>query len=93
MNMRKLPAILISALLAILIITALARALPSTDDKNKAVWMKAICSGNYCIDVKITCEDGRLTNIEPVPEGVYFSGDWEDPRPEEFKNKWCEYPS
>lgn len=55
--------------------------------------MKAICSGNYCIDVKITCVNGELIDIEPIPEGVYFSGDWEDPRPEEFKNKWCEYPS
>ncbi len=92
--MRKLPVILITALLAILIITTLARALPSEADvKNKAVWMKAICSGNYCIDVKITCVNGELIDIEPVPEGVYFSGDWEDPRPEEFKNKWCEYPS
>jgi hypothetical protein len=81
------------ALLAILIVTALAQALPSKTESinDKLIWVKAICNkDNYCIDVKITCDGGELIDIEPIPDGVYFSSGWKDPRPEDFMNSWCE---
>ena len=91
-NLRKLPVILSMAiLLSVLIITSLAWALPAeAGAKNTISWVKAICSkNNYCIDVMITCENGRLTGIEPVPDGIYFPEAWDDPRPEDLLNKWC----
>jgi len=54
------------------------------------VWTKAICNErNYCIDVQITCANGNLVDLKPLGEGVYFSGKWKDPRPEESRSEWC----
>jgi len=54
------------------------------------VWTKAICNeNNYCIDVQITCINGNVVDVKPQSEGVYFSGRWRDPRPEEERTELC----
>jgi hypothetical protein len=54
------------------------------------VWTKAICNdNNYCLDVRITCINGNVVDVTPQSEGVYFSGGWRDPRPEEFRKELC----
>jgi len=51
---------------------------------------KAICNeDNYCVDVLITCNGSKVVDIKPVDGGVYFTEDWEDPRPIEVIEKWC----
>ena len=57
---------------------------------NKYSFTKAICNQeNYCKDYEITCEDGKIISKKAISEGVQFSQDWEDPRSEEMRNKWC----
>lgn len=42
--------------------------------EQRKVWTKTICNeDNYCIDVKIICEKGKLASIKPMTEGVKFS--------------------
>ena len=92
--MRKLPIILMAVLLAMIIITTITSLAAAIPDKNRLVLTRAICNeDNYCIDIKITCVGGELVKIVPIPDGVYFSGDWEDPRPEDVRNEWCESSS
>ncbi|MCG2718526.1 MAG: hypothetical protein L6408_06820 [Nanoarchaeota archaeon] len=53
-------------------------------------WTKAICNEeNYCIDILITCEGSKVVNLKPFPEGVHFSKEWEDSRPEAFRSVLC----
>ncbi len=86
------------AILLVIITTLLPAALSFETDarpsNNKmlewTMWTKAVCNEeNYCIDVQITCEGDRVVDIKPVAEGIYFSREWEDPRPEEFRDKLC----
>ncbi len=42
---------------------------------------KALCnSANECIDLKISCSNGKVAGIEMVSEVTQFGTDWEDPR-------------
>lgn len=93
--MKKITILLYTILL---VITTSPVALPFETDAHPSnnkmlewtMWTKAVCNEeNYCIDVQITCEEDRVVDIKPVAEGIYFSRDWEDPRPEEFRNKLC----
>lgn len=55
-----------------------------------SAWTKAICdNNNFCIDVLITCENGKVVALMPIMNGTRFSGGWEDPRPEELKDAFC----
>ena len=92
---KKKKAILYTILI---VMTTLPVALPFETDTRPSdnkmlewtMWTKAVCNEeNYCIDVQITCEGDKVVDITPVAEGIYFSSDWEDPRPEEFRNKLC----
>lgn len=52
-------------------------------------WTKAICnSQNQCIDVLITCIDGKVVSIEPASELLDYDIGWNDPR-ENSSNKLC----
>jgi len=51
------------------------------ENLEKHTLTKAICnSENECIDVLITCENGKVVKIEPVSELVKHSEDWNDLR-------------
>lgn len=55
-----------------------------------STWTKAVCNEkNYCLDVQITCSNDKIIDIKPTGEGTYFPENWVDPRPIEFKEKWC----
>ena len=42
---------------------------------------RAICNlHNECLDVIIYCEDGRVTDIEPISDIVQQELNWSDPR-------------
>jgi hypothetical protein len=78
--------------LCILIVMNLISASPSGNagNANIFVWTKAICNErNYCLDVLITCINGQVADLKPQGEGVYFSGSWRDPRPEESRLELC----
>jgi hypothetical protein len=80
--------------LCILIVINLIAASPSGSGSNEAkdifIWTKAICNEkNYCLDVQITCINSQVVDIKPQSEGIYFSGNWRDPRPEDAKSELC----
>jgi len=54
-------------------------------------YTKAVCNyeTNYCVDMLITCQYGEIKDMRPIADGVYFSNDWEDPRPLEVIDEWC----
>lgn len=44
-------------------------------------WTKAVCnSGNECIDVQVTCENGKVAGIEPVSQILKKEASWTDDR-------------
>jgi len=44
-------------------------------------WTKAICnSENKCVDVKIDCENGKVSSVELVSGMIENPEDWIDPR-------------
>jgi len=56
----------------------------------ESTWTKAVCNEeNYCLDVLVTCKQGKVVNVKPIGKGVQFSKEWRDPRTEEFKAEWC----
>ena len=40
----------------------------------------ALCEGNKCRDVAVTCLDGEAINIDPISGMVIFPSDWQDLR-------------
>ena len=51
---------------------------------------KAICTeNNYCADYEIFCKGNNILRMTPTGAAIQFSGDWEDPRDEESRNKFC----
>lgn len=45
-------------------------------------WTTALCTDtNECIDVAVTCEDGKAVAVKPLSALHAFGDDWEDPRP------------
>lgn len=76
-------------LIAVFIITALAGASPYEPYNQVTTWTKAVCNGNSCIDVEISCKGDKIFDIKPISGMVQFSEGWEDTRPESFRNKWC----
>ncbi len=52
---------------------------------------KAICTeDNFCQDYEIFCENSEVISIAPITGAVVqFSEDWQDPRPNEIRNKFC----
>jgi len=47
----------------------------------KSSWTKALCnSENECMDVLITCEQGRVIDIEPASEIKKYPDNWQDIR-------------
>jgi len=57
---------------------------------NTSAWTKAICDDNhFCIDVLITCENGKVVALKPMMNGTQFSDDWEDPRSDELRSGFC----
>lgn len=53
------------------------------------IWTKAICDDNVCRDYEIKCMDGEVVDVSPVSGFVVFSSIWEDPREEDFREKYC----
>ena len=54
------------------------------------VWTKAICDdGNFCIDYEVTCQDGRVVQLEKTAFSAQYEADWVDPRSPELKNGRC----
>lgn len=43
-------------------------------------WTKAICNDKECVDVLISCDNGRVVDMKPVSFKVNFSEDWNDSR-------------
>jgi hypothetical protein len=42
---------------------------------------KAVCNGNGCVDVKISCKNGSVVNLELVSENIVeFESGWKDSR-------------
>ena len=42
---------------------------------------KAVCNEkNECVDLKISCENGRVVDLDLVSDVVKFGKGWEDPR-------------
>ena len=52
-------------------------------------WTKAVCNDNYCMDVEITCRDGNVIAINPLPHCVYYPRDWQYARSEKYENRLC----
>ena len=50
------------------------------DVNNKYTYTKAICKENKCVDVLITCEDGKVVGMEPVSDFVEHPEEWIDLR-------------
>ena len=91
MNLHK-PILVAAAVLAIALVANIIMASPtaSAPKQDVSAWTKAICTeDNYCIDVRITCVDGKVTEIKPMGSGVQFSGAWKDRRPDELKDGIC----
>ena len=85
-------ALAIAAVLAIALVANIIMASPtaSAPKQDVSAWTKAICTDdNYCIDIQITCVDGKVTDLKPMGPGVQFSGAWKDRRPDELKNGIC----
>ena len=59
------------------------------DEKFDYAWTKALCEGNQCRDYLITCSKGEIAEMTPITGFVTFSDNWQDPRDEEFRNKFC----
>lgn len=53
-----------------------------TEDISKNyTYTRAICSNkNQCIDILVTCENGRVKSLEPVSNLVKHDQNWKDPR-------------
>ena len=67
-------------------------------DQNKMIskvyprlFTKAICTeNNFCQDYTISCIEDNLISKTPITGAVVqFSEDWQDPRPDEMRNKFC----
>ena len=87
---KKVLAIWAVGLAIFLTVATIIMASPAESAPKQSSWTKAICTdSNYCIDVRITCVNGQVTDIKPMGEGVQFSGAWEDNRPEEFRDGIC----
>ena len=55
------------------------------------MWTKAICNESYCQDYEIRCRNNQIVSKTPITGAILvISKDWEDPRDEEFRNKFCE---
>lgn len=53
----------------------------SEQTSNSYTWTTAICdSENKCFDVMISCENGKVVNMEPISGMVTFDSSWQDPR-------------
>jgi len=52
---------------------------------------KAICTEkNFCQDYEVFCKEEEIIRMSPITgAAVQFSPQWEDPRSEEFINKFC----
>ena len=85
--MKKLIIVLILILLAFVIGILLGRGIFTArvvEDINSSYsWTKAICNAEHeCLDVSITCENGKALKIEPVSGFIEHNSSWEDPRGE-----------
>lgn len=56
-------------------------------------WTRAVCDykRNVCIEMYIECIGDEMINMTYLSGEIFMGWEWEDPRPEEFKNKWCQY--
>ena len=44
-------------------------------------WTTALCTDTHeCIDVEVTCADGKTVAVKPLSALHAFGDDWEDPR-------------
>ena len=52
---------------------------------------KAICTkDNFCQDYEIFCKNQEIISISPITGAtIQFSKNWEDPRDEEIRGKFC----
>jgi len=63
------------------------------NSKNTDVYMytKGLCNeSNFCQDNEITCKSNQTISVIPIT-GAFIQNpsNWQDPRPEEVKNKLC----
>ena len=57
---------------------------------NKYSYTKAICDKTSCQDYEIACNGKDVINITPIIGAIIkIPKDWQDPRPEEDRNKIC----
>ncbi len=84
--------------LALLLILAGVLTIISSSPGNYITWLqythshtKAICTeDNFCQDYEIFCKNQEVISISPITgAAVQFSGNWEDPRSAEIRNKFC----
>lgn len=52
---------------------------------------KAFCTNtNFCQDYEIYCKNSEVISMSPITgAAVQFSKNWQDPRSEEIRNKFC----
>lgn len=90
--MRKSQIILFILILVVILSFVIVNAF-KTEPKQKiptSTWTKAVCNEkNYCSDVEISCDEGKIVSIKPTGEGINLPENWIDPRPVEIIEKWC----
>jgi hypothetical protein len=53
------------------------------ETQSSYTWTTAICNAQRaCIDVLVTCVQGKVTSLTPVSNLTSFADTWEDPRSE-----------
>ncbi len=70
-------------------ITARAINLGEKQDLEMSSWTKAICDGNSCVDVNITCVGDKVASMELSSDLKEFPLTWKDPRTKEELEKIC----
>lgn len=54
-------------------------------------WTKAICNETHCQDYEIVCKDKKVISQTPLTGAIIdINENWNDPRTEEFRNKFCD---
>ena len=86
--MKKL---LISAIILILLLAGIMLLNAASEPPYTHSFTKAICTEeNYCQDYEIMCKGKKTVSMILITgAAVQFSENWEDPRNEEMRNKFC----
>lgn len=70
-------------------ITAKAINVGEKQDLDMSSWTKAVCDGNSCIDINITCAGDKVISMELSSDLKKFPPSWKDLRTQEELEKIC----